>query len=58
MWKFIKKNWLLILSLIYIISPIDFIPELFLGPLGLIDDMGLIIVLLIVAAYQHWKSAE
>jgi uncharacterized membrane protein YkvA (DUF1232 family) len=24
--------------LLYVLSPIDFLPELFLGPLGLIDD--------------------
>jgi uncharacterized membrane protein YkvA (DUF1232 family) len=27
-------------AMIYIVSPIDFIPEAFLGPLGLIDDAG------------------
>ncbi|MEO6729352.1 MAG: YkvA family protein [Candidatus Dojkabacteria bacterium] len=46
MTKFIKQHWFLILSLIYILSPIDFIPELFLGPLGLIDDLGLVVFLL------------
>jgi len=53
---FIKNNWLLILSLIYIISPIDFVPEFLLGPLGLIDDLGLVIVLLVIAIYKHSKA--
>ena len=28
-------------TVLYTISPIDLIPELFLGPLGYIDDIGL-----------------
>ncbi|MEP7103514.1 MAG: DUF1232 domain-containing protein [Candidatus Dojkabacteria bacterium] len=50
--KFIKENWILILSLIYIISPIDFIPEALLGPIGIIDDLFLILVLLAFQAYK------
>ena len=42
--KFIKRNWLLIISLLYILSPFDFIPEIFLGPFGIIDDLGLLLV--------------
>jgi len=56
MWKFLKQNWLLILSLLYIISPIDFIPEFFLGPIGIIDDGGLILVMLIKAIYNFRKQ--
>ena len=29
-----------ILCVVYIISPIDLLPELILGPFGLIDDLG------------------
>ena len=54
--KFIKNNWLLVLSLIYVISPIDFIPEFLLGPLGFVDDLALILLLLGIAAYKHLKS--
>lgn len=50
--NFIKANWLLIASLIYILSPLDFIPEFLLGPLGLIDDFGLVVVLLFVKAFN------
>jgi uncharacterized membrane protein YkvA (DUF1232 family) len=28
-----------VVSVIYFVSPIDFLPEVFLGPLGLIDDI-------------------
>ena len=34
MWKII----ILVLCGVYILSPIDFLPEIFLGPLGLLDD--------------------
>lgn len=52
---FIKNNWVLILSLIYILSPIDFIPEFFLGPLGIVDDFLLVVLLLIMAWFKQRK---
>ena len=56
--KFIKSNWLLVLSLIYIISPIDFIPEFLIGPLGLVDDLGLIIIMLLFAVINSFKAKK
>lgn len=32
-----------ILTLAYILSPLDFLPELFVGPVGIIDDLTLIV---------------
>lgn len=43
--KFIK----IILILAYILSPIDILPEIFLGPLGLLDDGGAFLALLATA---------
>jgi len=40
-----KKNWIIfgiILCCIYIISPVDLMPEVLLGPLGIIDDAGVL----------------
>jgi len=40
-----KKNWIIfgiILCCIYIISPVDLVPEALLGPLGIIDDAGVL----------------
>ena len=40
-----KKNWIIfgiILCCIYIISPVDLMPEILLGPLGIIDDAGVL----------------
>jgi uncharacterized membrane protein YkvA (DUF1232 family) len=34
MWKII----IIVLCGIYILSPIDFLPEILMGPLGLVDD--------------------
>ncbi len=34
------------LGLVYIISPIDLIPELVAGPLGLTDDLGVLLLVL------------
>lgn len=58
MWKFIKQNWILILSVIYILSPIDLIPEFLLGPLGIIDDAAVLIGLLVKAVYDYWRSHQ
>jgi uncharacterized membrane protein YkvA (DUF1232 family) len=53
--NFLKENAVLILSLIYILSPIDFIPD-FLAPLGLIDDLGAVLVMLGNAGYRYLKK--
>ena len=44
--NFLKKNKGLIVAILYIISPFDIFPELFLGPVGYIDDVMLLIFLL------------
>jgi len=41
-----------VVTVIYTLSPLDFIPELFLGPLGLADDLGLWAVLIGLAARE------
>ena len=44
-----KKPWLIIgivICVIYILSPLDLIPEIPLGPLGLIDDAGVLAFML------------
>lgn len=46
--KIFKRYFTIIICLIYIISPIDIIPEAMLGPLGLIDD-GVVLIKLIMA---------
>ncbi len=43
-----KTRWLIIiLTVLYFFMPIDFIPEVFLGPFGLIDD-GVILSILVM----------
>jgi uncharacterized membrane protein YkvA (DUF1232 family) len=37
--------WIVGASLVYLLSPIDLLPEALLGPLGLVDDMVIITVL-------------
>ena len=40
---FLKENWILVLSFIYIISPIDLIPGDMATGIGLIDDMAVLL---------------
>jgi len=37
--QFFKENWILVLSFIYIVSPIDLIPGDMATGIGLIDDI-------------------
>lgn len=43
----LRDKLIIIIGLIYIFSPIDLIPEVVLGPLGLLDDGGAIFVVLL-----------
>ncbi|MGV1037664.1 MAG: YkvA family protein [Candidatus Nanopelagicales bacterium] len=46
------QTFTLVLAIVYILSPIDLIPELIAGPFGLVDDVaafGVIISLLLSA---------
>lgn len=40
--QFLKENWVLVLSFIYIISPIDLIPGDIATGIGLIDDLAVL----------------
>jgi uncharacterized membrane protein YkvA (DUF1232 family) len=33
-----------VLAVLYVLSPIDFIPEIALGPFGLVDDIGILLL--------------
>lgn len=52
--KFIKNNFWLIFSVVYILSPIDFIPEFLLpivGPFIIVDDA----TVLIFSLYRRYR---
>mgnify|MGYP001176315865 FL=1 len=51
-----KKPWLIlgiVICIIYILSPFDLIPEIPLGPMGLIDDAGVLAFMLFLIK-QFW----
>ena len=59
--QFLKENWVLVLSLIYIISPIDIIPGDIATGLGLIDDLGVLIftfIYLLIKSFINKKDKE
>lgn len=58
--EFLKENWVLVLSFIYIISPIDFIPGDWVTGIGLIDDFFLLFFTTIytIAKYLIEKRKE
>ncbi|MFQ5493106.1 MAG: YkvA family protein [Candidatus Dojkabacteria bacterium] len=53
--RFIKRHWLMIISLLYLIWPLDLISEIF-GPIGLIDDAALLLVALAREIYRYFKK--
>ncbi|WP_206535695.1 YkvA family protein [Microbacterium sp. 4R-513] len=46
-------------AVVYTLAPIDLIPELVLGPLGLTDDIGVWGILAVLVAREHrrWQSS-
>jgi uncharacterized membrane protein YkvA (DUF1232 family) len=44
-----KERLVLVLALVYLISPFDVLPEALLGPIGLTDDLAALGVLLSLA---------
>ena len=45
-------------AVLYTVWPLDFIPELVFGPLGLVDDAGVWVILgtLLVRERQRWEA--
>lgn len=45
-------------AVIYAISPIDIIPELFFGPIGVVDDVGVFGILFTLVAREkaRWEA--
>lgn len=52
--KFLRKNWTLVLAIAYLLSPIDFIPDV-LPVFGFSDDILLLIATLI---YRYIKFRD
>jgi Protein of unknown function (DUF1232) len=38
----LKRVAIIVLTLIYVLSPLDLVPEAFLGPIGWLDDLGVL----------------
>jgi uncharacterized membrane protein YkvA (DUF1232 family) len=55
--KFIRENWILFASLVYLLSPIDFVPD-FIAGLGLIDDATVVVTSIIIQFYKYFISKK
>lgn len=59
-WKLSPMSWLAVIgTLIYVVSPIDLIPELFLPFVGYIDDLGVwgIFTVLVAREKAEWEAS-
>lgn len=47
-----------IAAVVYTVVPLDLIPELVLGPLGLTDDLGVwaVFAVLVAREHQRWQA--
>lgn len=60
-WRISPVSWIAVIgTLIYIVSPIDVIPELLLPIVGYIDDLGLGGVMLLLANRERarWEAGR
>lgn len=60
-WKVSPMSWLAAVgTLIYVLSPIDIVPELFLPVVGYIDDLGLWGVMAVLATREkaRWEAGR
>lgn len=53
----LRKHWKLILAIIYLVSPIDFIPDVLL-PLGYTEDIILLVTVVLDYFVQKKKKAK
>ena len=55
--NFLKQNWVLIAAIIYVISPIDFIPDTLL-PVGFADDIAVLLATLFIRYLKHRRDTK
>jgi len=59
-WKLSPMSWIAAIgTVIYVLSPIDFVPEAFIPVIGYIDDLGLWGVMTLLAAREksRWENS-
>ena len=56
---FADHPWIMVLCIIvYVILPIDILPEAFLGPLGYVDDLVVVMLPLLLREYARKIKTE
>ena len=45
-----RQQFSLLLGILYVLSPVDFIPEAVLGVVGLLDDLAVLLFVLVLVA--------
>ena len=53
--SFFRQNWMLILAIVYVLSPLDFVPDALL-PVGLGDDILVLLWALIKKYFDYRKD--
>jgi uncharacterized membrane protein YkvA (DUF1232 family) len=54
--EFLKKNWLLIVALIYVLLPVDLIPDII--PLAGQTDDALVVLIEIIKRYLEYQKTN
>ena len=53
--RFLKDNWLLVAAVVYVLLPIDIIPD-WLLPIGFVDDLGVLLATLLWRYISYRKG--
>lgn len=56
----LREKLIIIIGLIYVLVPFDIVPEIVLGPLGLLDDGGALLAVLyaVIAAVNRQRQTR
>ena len=55
--RFFKDNWALLLAMLYVLVPIDILPD-FLPGLGWTDDLGALVLAFVIKFLQHLQREK
>lgn len=56
--RFLEQNWITILAMVYVLSPVDLIPEAFIPVVGIADDAVVVLLELIRKWRMFSKSKD
>jgi uncharacterized membrane protein YkvA (DUF1232 family) len=57
-WLAEHPKWMVLGAIVYFLSPIDLLPEAFLGPIGYLDDILVMLLPLVIRQYAKRQQKK